>query len=278
MYTLDQQEHQGITLKFNEGNLNKKDKNVLSLRKYTGKQLVSYLRQGDFAHAGEEKAIELVMSKYRKDNNQQILDVGCGLGGTANYIHEQSWGNVTGFDVENESIQYAVEHYPAVTFHTADVCHINELFIHKAFDIICLFNSFYAFNNQTAALKALNAIAKTTTQLVIFDYSVASLNGSNVFFREGSENQTPFKPVVINNIKATLKATQWQLNELINITDKYIHWYEELINKLENNKDYIMTEFGKDAYTKALATYSDIYNALTKAELGGVIVYVEKLS
>ena len=242
---------------------------MLSLRKYTGKQLVSYLRQGDFAHAGEQMAIELVMNKFKKVLKRQILDVGCGLGGTAKYIQDQGWGTVTGFDIESESIQYATQRYPSVNFHVADVEHVDKLFTNISFDVVCLFNSFYAFHDQNAALFALNKIAKTAADLVIFDYSVMTPQ---------QNNQMPFKPVIISDCQNLLTAAKWKLNEIINITDKYILWYEELINKLETNKMHVITKFGQDAYTAAYSTYSDIYNALLKERLGGVIIYAEKLS
>ncbi len=73
---------------------------MLSLRKITGKKLLSFLRNGDFAHAGETDATNLVMSKFRKNRSQCILDVGCGLDGTANYLQEQAWGQVFAFDIE----------------------------------------------------------------------------------------------------------------------------------------------------------------------------------
>ncbi len=258
--------------------LKKKDDSVLSLRKYTGKQLVSFLRQGDFAHAGEEKAIDLVMEKFRKDTGQQILDAGCGLGGTASYIQKQGWGTVSGIDIEGESIKYATQHYPSIKFHTADVAHTDELFANSTFDIICLFNSFYAFNDQHTALLALSKIAKTASDLVIFDYSIMSLTENNPFYRDSSENQTPFKPVIINSCEHLLKSTQWKLNTLIDVTENYLHWYEELINKLKSHKNNITTQFGKNAYAGAYTTYSEIYNALAKKELGGIIIYAEKLS
>ena len=59
---------------------------MLSLRKITGKKLLSFLRDGDFAHAGETEAINLLMGQFRKKRIQYILDVGCGLGGTAHYL------------------------------------------------------------------------------------------------------------------------------------------------------------------------------------------------
>lgn len=251
---------------------------MLSLRGYIGKQIVSYLRQGDFAHPGEEEAIDLVMNRFSKDRRRQILDAGCGLGGTAHYLQQQDWGKVTGLDIESKSIEYARTHYPDVTFYIDDVCHVNQLFRNKTFDLICLFNSYYAFNNQSGALLALNKIAKTSSELVLFDYSIASSNANKRFYREGYGNQLPFKPIIIETLNDFLQSTKWQLNELINISDKYILWYEELLQKLKKNENYITDQFGKDAYHKAHVTYSDIYNGLIKEALGGVIVYAKKLS
>lgn len=50
------------------------------------KKFLSFIRNGDYAHAGEEEAIELAMSGIEKNPQRNILDVGCGLGGTANYL------------------------------------------------------------------------------------------------------------------------------------------------------------------------------------------------
>ena len=49
-----------------------------------------------------------------------ILDVGCGQGGTANFVQENGWGRVVGFDIEEESIAYAKERYKAVQFWVGD--------------------------------------------------------------------------------------------------------------------------------------------------------------
>jgi len=57
---------------------------MLSLRKFKGKRLVSYLRNGDYSHPGEAESIDLVISLINKNKNNKLLDVGCGLGGTQN--------------------------------------------------------------------------------------------------------------------------------------------------------------------------------------------------
>lgn len=66
------------------------------------KQLLSYARRGDFAHPGEIKAIQLAMSPIAKNPSQRLLDVGCGLGGTAHYLQQHGWGEVVDVDIDGE--------------------------------------------------------------------------------------------------------------------------------------------------------------------------------
>ena len=75
---------------------------MTSMRQYTGKHLVAFLRGKNYAHAGEEEAISIVLDEFPKKNDRVILDVGCGLGETANFIQKNGWRLVTGFDIEKE--------------------------------------------------------------------------------------------------------------------------------------------------------------------------------
>ena len=87
---------------------------MISMRQYTGKNLVALLRGKNYAHAGEEEAISMVMNYFPKNKDQTILDVGCGLGETSAFIQNNGWGLVTGFDIEKESIDYAQKTYPEI--------------------------------------------------------------------------------------------------------------------------------------------------------------------
>jgi SAM-dependent methyltransferase len=71
---------------------------------YTGKHLLALIRGSDYAHAGEEEAIELALRPVPRRASQLLLDVGCGLGGTAKYVQDHGWGTVVGLDVEPDSI------------------------------------------------------------------------------------------------------------------------------------------------------------------------------
>ncbi len=47
----------------------------------SGKAILSLVREGDYAHPGEEQAIDLVFRTFLKKSDCQVLDLGCGRGG-----------------------------------------------------------------------------------------------------------------------------------------------------------------------------------------------------
>ena len=249
----------------------------LSLRSYNGKKLVSYLRKGDYAHAGETESIIQVMNRFEKNKTQRILDVGCGLGGTANFIAKNGWGKVTGIDIELDSINYANKYYSNVEFICFNALDADQILKVK-FDIICLFNSFYAINDQLSCLQSLAKVASSSSTIAIFDYSYLGKDSDISLIREENieKNILAFKPINIELIPAMLRSASWKLVEIVDISYDYIRWYYELINKLLMNKINIIQKYGEDSFNRAYITYTNIYEALRIKSLGGAIVYACK--
>jgi SAM-dependent methyltransferase len=133
---------------------------MIRLNSYQGKRLLALARGADYAHAGETEAIDMVWSGLPKSRTQKILDAGCGRGGTAAYMYHAGWGRVTGIDIEGESIVRAREAYPEISF---EICSVeqSDRVGKETFDIVCCFNSFYAFPDQAAALFAFARAAKS---------------------------------------------------------------------------------------------------------------------
>ena len=100
--------------------------------RHTVHKILAALRDGDFTHPGEIEAIDLMMKNVTKDNDQNILDIGSGLGGTTDYLNNNGFGNAIGIDIDSEHIHYASKKYPDSYFIAADVLHAaNFLGIHK---------------------------------------------------------------------------------------------------------------------------------------------------
>ena len=86
-----------------------------------GKRLLAALRDGDFAHAGEEAAVRMTWERLPKRPDQSCLDAGCGRGGTAALVQSERWGQVMGLDIDSETISFAQTAYPSVKFVAADI-------------------------------------------------------------------------------------------------------------------------------------------------------------
>lgn len=245
---------------------------VDGLRWYQGKRLVSNVRGSDYAHAGEEDAIIKCLSRFPKNTDRVILDVGCGQGGTAHFIQTQGWGKTVGFDIEQDSIDYARRHYPNIEFYALDVAIAGKNLSGRSFDIICLFNSFYAFPDQISALKSLRLLATQNTYLIIFEYTDITTDGNNPFIRRDDPIKS-FLPIRFDAISSMLARANWSCIEVVTLENEFRTWYEQLVDKIVNEKTRIVSEFGEEGYLKALNRYTGIYHAIRDRILGGCIIY-----
>ena len=142
----------------------------MHMNSHTGKAILALIRDGDYAHAGEEESIRLVLDHIPEDQPGPMLDVGCGRGGTADYLRRAGWEAILGVDIDADSIAEASQRYPLVQFQTANVEQLTQSFT-DWFGVFVLFNSFYAFPNQALALEQLRNVAADSALLVIFDYT-----------------------------------------------------------------------------------------------------------
>lgn len=250
---------------------------MLTMEQYLGKSLCAFLRKGDYAHAGETEAIDKVMAPFPKNNSHLILDVGCGLGGTANYIQENKWGQVVGVDIESDSINYAKARYPEVNFCVADVANIYKVIKDVRFDIFCFFNVFFTLSNQQQALSTLYKIAQPKASLAIFDYSDICESGEiNPLLNLDAAKNIIFIPIKLHDIADMLSKSGWQLTKLVNISYDYQKWYKKLLEGLKHQRQEITRSYGKEYFATAISIYTKIYQSLIDKKSGGVIVYAEK--
>ena len=62
----------------------------MNMNSFEGKRILALIREGDYAHAGEEEAIERAFRSIPKNRENWVLDVGCGRGGSAGVMHGKS--------------------------------------------------------------------------------------------------------------------------------------------------------------------------------------------
>jgi SAM-dependent methyltransferase len=234
-----------------------------------GKQLLALIRGSDYAHAGEEEAIELALRPVPRRADQVLLDVGCGLGGTAKYVQDHGWGVVVGIDIEQDSIARARQAYPGIEFHACDVVQASSV-IDRQQDVIYLFNAFYAFGDQPRALAILAQLAKPTGQLILFDYTDRGGYACNPVLSNG-EPLIPH-PLRLSDIGDTLRRAGWQLTDSEDLTGAYDRWYDALVQRMDGRRSRIVDAVGAEGFDFVRRTYADLLGAIRGGRLGGAIV------
>jgi SAM-dependent methyltransferase len=236
-----------------------------------GKAILALVRDGDYAHPGGEEAIETVVNDLPRASKYRVLDVGCGRGGTANWFHQHGWGDVVGIDIDANSIDYARQTYPQVQFHVCDVAEIGQVYP-PAFDLAYLFNSFYAFPDQQAALGAIRGACRDGAHLAIFDYTQPK--GGKLPAALGTEIGNP---IIMESLIAWMEAVEWHVISVTDITERFVHWYDAMLLKVEKNRQPILAMGGEDWYDYVLSWYGALRDALVSGHVGGSVIHAAAL-
>jgi len=233
----------------------------------TGKAILAKARGGDFAHPGEAEAVRLVAQGLKKSPRNRILDVGCGRGGTAAWFQRNNFGRVFGIDVDSESIQYARATYPEVTFCTLDVAELKKKWASEAFDVVCLFNSFYAFRDQPGALREIRAVCRSGSELCIFDYSKSI--ESVIPAALGTEIG---QPIVIDKITNWLATAGWVDVVSEDWTERFVAWYGTLLAAFERDRVWITENFGLRWAEFVVRFYGSLRESLLAGKIRGTVL------
>lgn len=241
------------------------------------KKLLAAVRSGNYAHAGEEEAIEITFQSIPKKADQILLDVGCGLGGTAEYLRKNGWGNVVGVDIDSAAIEFIRKNYPQISAHVGDASKVDRLFSRGTFDTVFSLNAFFTFDDQETTLKALYQVCKTGGNLVLFDYSTSS-DGQMIhpFINPRTKYTMGFYPLHTKKIVTLLENTGWQHQQTVDLTPQYLRWYQELTSKMDAKKTDLVAEFGAETFDDLYEGYSLFLDQLNKGLLGGTVVLASK--
>lgn len=231
-------------------------------------KLLGYLRGGDYAHPGEAEAIDIIFEGIPKDPTRSILDIGCGLGGTANYIQTSGYGRITGIDRKEAVIHEAKRRYPDIEFHHCDAINVDTLLQGRKFDVICMINSFFYFPDQHQVLKKLHALAKLNTMIIIFEYTDLTLGAKHLSLPGDTDKRT-FLPVRRDTIPQLLLKSGWSMQSYQSLDKEYEQWYVDLCQKIESNKEVLIEKFSEEAYLWAKNTYTGFLESIRNKEIGG---------
>ncbi len=250
---------------------------VMSMSSLTGKRILSLIREGDFAHPGETDAVDLLLDGLPCDRFRRVLDLGCGLGGTAALIAERGYGQVTGVDADPETIAYASRTYPGLSFACASASDVSRA-IDGPFDAIVMFTAFYCFPDQGQALRECRTLAHAGGELRLFDYTTPTWNTETRDFCTRYARGGHWRPLVLDEIDHLLETNGWRATVRRDLSDEFRQWYRDLLQRLGARRDRIVQAADERWYAYAHQRYADLLAAIEQGIIGGGIVHAVPLA
>lgn len=234
----------------------------------TGKRILALVRDGDFAHPGEQAAVDLLMAGRVPSQSEVLLDVGCGRGGTLDSLRRAGWSRCVGLDVDAETIDEARLRYPDCRFLAGSVDQLPTL-LSEPVDLICLWTSFYAFADQSSALRRMRAVAKPSAELRMMDYAVWHGGRGTLPKRETNMSWKPLQPMTFAELAA---AAGWEVTRLDDISDRFAGWYRDLVGRIRAKQSVIHERYGEDWFQFVLGFYAGMLETIDASALGGALV------
>jgi SAM-dependent methyltransferase len=233
------------------------------------------VRGSDFAHPGEAESIENLLKFFPDSKTINILDYGCGLGGTLNYIREKGYRNIFGIDIDDGSIKYAREKYgKAETFYTA----LSPEFaaVHHSFDLIYSINVFYLIADKTALLEQLYKISQKGAVLIISDF-VYKVDKEYIARDTVLRKILEFIPRAVHFDECPeLKDNSWSLKKVIDISNDYARWYTNFVEMIRNRKSKVLEVANVDYHNYMLDKYQFLLEQIQKGNVGGATILLQK--
>lgn len=235
-----------------------------------GKQVLSLVRGGDFAHPGEVEAIKMVFAGLTPDPQRRLLDVGCGLGGTAEEVSKLGLGVVTGLDNDRPTIDYASKTYPRHNFVCCDASNLSAS-VAGPFNVVYMFNALYTMPDQRRVLTQAASVCPAGGELRLFDYFVRSNDDRARVFAETYEGSR-WQPLAIDQVHTLFAGTGWRIVQITDISGDYARWYQALVAGIEARKEQILSTAGQQWYDHALHKYRGYAKAAEDGAVGGMII------
>ena len=249
------------------------------------RDILTKLRGGDYAHAGDKEAIDFVLAKLashkEKIENGNILDLGSGYGGTADYLYKKGFRKIWGIDHDKNAVKYASSHYKAIKFFPTDAMNLTERFRKDFFSFVYMFNVAYAIPDKASLIRNISKTSEPGAILAVFDYSKlkdhvpTSKKDKPEIMKDLAGNI--MHPIEVAKFNSILKKQGWKILISEDISKEYIDWYEKFLQTIISQRtELLKMHKGKDI-EKLANLFNRILFNLKNGSLGGCLIIAEKL-
>lgn len=231
---------------------------------FENKAFLARVRGGDFAHPGEEEAIDLVLSYVKPEPRETVLDAGCGLGATADAIGKKTGAVVVGVDLDEESMRYANGAYQDSQFIPGDVTKLGEMALPKM-DVIYAFNSLYACPDLRACFSSFREVSNSGGRIAVFDY---------IAYDADALVETECLPSSVHSMTQMRQFPEyqgWACTGIANLDLAYAAWYGRFLARMDENQEALATTYSPELFDAVRKKYAEMLGCLEQGTLGGAL-------
>lgn len=244
----------------------------------TRREMLYEIRGGDFAHAGDAEAIDLVWGQIPIASlpaGGTILDIGCGAGGTLKHIYDKGARGLMGIDIDPSAIKIAAERYGScANFMLMNANNLGTDFpVGYPLSLTLSFNSFYAFDNHPQVLTDLFKLTLPGGYIAVFDYAISDKAIDHGMVDLAGKPMNVIHPPTFTD---QLTEAGWQIDKVIDLDATFKGWYEKLTTDMDAKSDMLVTKYGMDTYEPVYKTMNDILTKLQDKRLGGALFIAQK--
>jgi cyclopropane fatty-acyl-phospholipid synthase-like methyltransferase len=234
------------------------------MNSFENKSFLASIRGDDFAHPGEEEAIDLVLSYVKPEPHETVLDAGCGLGATADTIGKRTGAIVLGVDLDADAMAHANARYQDAQFIPGDITQLGDLALPRV-QVIYAFNSLYACHDLQACFAGFTKVAAPDARIAVFDY---------VAYDAASLAQADCLPPSVHSMaemRQVPEAQGWRCTRIVNLDMEYAAWYGGFLARMDENREALVAARSAEFFDEVRKKYADMRICIERGVLGAAL-------
>ena len=237
--------------------------NFLDTSQYTNKGLRRYEKIFGkyYVSTGGEETTAKFCAEMNLQPGQKILDIGCGIGGSAFYMAQHYGVDVFGIDLSTNMIDLAKEYWktrhPAikhrVRFHVEDATTMS--YPDNFYDVVYSRDTILHIQDKLELFKLFEKTLKPGGQLVISDYCCGDGTQSEDF--KNYVKQRGYNLLTVDDYGKTLKNAGFDDVVAVNNSKYFIEILDKELKSFINIKDEVVEEYSIDDYNYICDGWND---------------------
>jgi len=226
----------------------------LDQNQYTRKGILMYERifGPTYVSVGGEHTTSLFVEKLNLKPNQKVLDIGCGIGGSAFYMARRFGADVNGVDLSTNMIEIALENRlnmeaevkHRVQFYAEDA--ISMSYPESFYDVVYSRDTILHIADKLDLFKKFYSTLKPGGVLLISDYCHGDQEHSDRFKNYVAKRD--YKLLTVKEYGKLIQKAGFVDVDAVDSTPLMIEMLEQEQDKFNGMKDEFIEEFSEEGY------------------------------